>query len=855
MPTKKCFISMTLSASFITLASHANTPDKSAQLTAVVNKPPRITTSSLPAAIEGINYIYQLSAKDPEAQKLTFNLITGPKALKVDKYGEIHFTPAFDAAGEYSVVVSVGDGISSNQKKLKLTINNSNRAPIFKSQPKLNAAENFNYIYPIKTHDQDADDKLTLSLMTGPKGLILKDNQLQWLPDFEAKGAHAIELKLSDQHGQSASQKFNLQVNNTNQLPLWKTQEIATAKEAQIYHTVLSAVDTDGQQVTYKLVKGPEGIHLTSTGQLSFIPDYTQAGEYKVRILASDGIASTEIVFPLSIENTNRAPVFNSTPLLKASENIAYLYELQLLDEDSDNIQLKLTEAPNGMIIEGQKLKWLPDFDAMGQHKVIITATDNTDTTEQTFYIDVASTNRLPSFNTVADEKMRLKENIPWSLQLDTYDDDDNAVQLSLPINIKGLSLSANTLSWTPNFEQAGMYEVIINANDGLENKTILLNLQVSNTNRPPAIHSQPLKKAVEGEEYRYQVDASDADKNILKLSLSNAPQGMDIINNSIVWKPNYQQAGQHNIELSVSDGDTHVQQQFEISVANTNRVPVFESRPIVQTAENSNYQYSIAVFDPDGTAVKLSLLDSPDGMELVKLKNTGELSRVGLFPLEQYALRYKPNFEAVNSYKVLLQAADQESTTQQAFNLDVLNTNRLPTFDSKPNKIAQENTHYSYQLSASDADNESLSFIIAQAPEGMRLNDKQLSWAPSYQQSGEHTVAIIVSDGIDEVEQRFTLKVKETNREPSIAKVESQQVIATQKFKYKLESNDIDGNKLSFRLIHGPESMKISRSGKLSWRTTTADIGSHTVLVEASDGDLKFRRHFEIHVIEKPLQ
>ncbi|NRB38945.1 MAG: Ig-like domain-containing protein [Pseudomonadales bacterium] len=854
MPIKKFVISMTLSAGVITLSCHANTAETSAQLKIASNKSPRITTSSLPAAKEGTKYVYQLAAKDPEAQKLHFSLLNGPKALKVDKEGRISFTPAFDTAGEYSVVVTVSDGVFINQKTLALKVNNTNRAPVFKSRPKLHAAENFNYIYAITSHDEDSDDKLTLSLIDGPEGLILKNDQLQWLPGFKAKGSHGVKLKLTDQHSASASQNFSLKVNNTNQLPRWKTQQLTAAKEAQAYKKVLLAEDSDGQKVTYTLITGPEGLKLTSAGQLSFTPDYTQAGEHRVIARASDGISGTEIKFALLIENTNRPPVFNSKPLLDASENIAYHYELRLQDEDRDNVILKLTEAPAGMILEGRELHWLPDFEAMGQHKVIISANDNKDVTEQTFFIHVASTNRLPSFNAVAYEKTLLKENMPWSLKLETRDDDGHKVLLSLKTGIQGLTLSDNTLSWTPGYEQAGMYNVIVNANDGLENKTTLLNLQVANTNRAPVIHSLPLKKAVEGTEYRYIVDASDADKSILTLTLSTAPKGMVIINNNIVWNPNYQQSGKHNIELLVNDGDTHIKQQFEISVANTNRVPVFDSQPIIQTAENSDYQYNVSVFDPDGAAITLSLLDGPDGMELVKLKNADKQAAENI-PRVQYALRYTPDFEAVNSYKVLLQAEDPESTAQQAFNLDVMNTNRLPVFHSTPGDTAHENITYHYKLSASDADNETLTFSIAQAPEGMQLNGKQLSWHPNYQHSGEHSVVILVSDGIDQVEQRFTVKVKETNREPFIAKVNSQQVIAKQKFKYTLVANDIDGSKLNFRLVHGPETMQVSRSGKLSWRTSIADIGSHTILVEASDGDLKFRRHFDLKVIKEQIK
>ena len=348
MLIKNIIISMTLSAGVISVTSHA-TPLPSSDIKPKPNKTARIITSALPAAKEGMAYRAVIQAHDPEGESLQFSLIEGPKALHISQEGVLSFTPSFDSAGIHKVIIAVSDGLSLNQKTLTLTIFNSNRAPFFKRKALSNASENFPYNYPIQIHDKDKNDQLSLTLLEGPEGLTLKNKQLHWLPDFEAAGSYPVKLELTDQHGASAIQSFVLKVHNSNQLPVWMTQELPPAKEAQSYNTQLSALDPDGKKISYTLLSGPTGLELSESGQLSITPNYNQEGLHKVKLLAKDDVSATAITFKLYIENTNRAPIFNSTPPLNAAENKPYKYKVQWQDDDKDDVIIQLIESPKGM--------------------------------------------------------------------------------------------------------------------------------------------------------------------------------------------------------------------------------------------------------------------------------------------------------------------------------------------------------------------------------------------------------------------------------------------------------------------------------------------------------------------------
>ncbi len=87
--------------------------------------------------------------------------------------------------------------------------------------------------------------------------------------------------------------------------------------------------------------------------------------------------------------------------------------------------------------------------------------------------------------------------------------------------------------------------------------------------NHPPIITSTPNPIALVGEEYTYQVIASDPDGDDLTYSLTEKPEGMSIDSEAglIIWTPTSIQIGKHDVSLKVSDGEKEAIQDFIITI------------------------------------------------------------------------------------------------------------------------------------------------------------------------------------------------------------------------------------------------------------------------------------------------
>jgi len=96
-----------------------------------------------------------------------------------------------------------------------------------------------------------------------------------------------------------------------------------------------------------------------------------------------------------------------------------------------------------------------------------------------------------------------------------------------------------------------------------------------NNVNHAPSILSEPVTVAYLDEEYNYDVNAIDEEGDNLVYELNNSPKGMSIDINSgeIFWLPQADQIGEHDVVISVDDGELSAIQSFTIVVQENNTI------------------------------------------------------------------------------------------------------------------------------------------------------------------------------------------------------------------------------------------------------------------------------------------
>ena len=136
--------------------------------------------------------------------------------------------------------------------------------------------------------------------------------------------------------------------------------------------------------------------------------------------------------------------------------------------------------------------------------------------------------------------------------------------------------------------------------NDGeFDSNVARVIINVRSINDRPNIVSSPVTDATEGEQYVYDVNATDPDSISLTLtfSLDTAPTGMQIDPSSglIEWTPANADVGDHSVTVRVTDeGGLFDTQSFVVSVAGVNEPPVITSDAITMIDEDETYTYDV---------------------------------------------------------------------------------------------------------------------------------------------------------------------------------------------------------------------------------------------------------------------
>ena len=221
---------------------------------------------------------------------------------------------------------------------------------------------------------------------------------------------------------------------------------------------------------------------------------------------------------------------------------------------------------------------------------------------------------------------------------------------------------------------------------------------------------------------------------------------------------------------------------------------PQFFSVPVTSVDENAVYNYSIVVIDLEPLdTVTITAPTLPAWLTFTDNGNrTATLTGV-------------PTQAQVGAHSVVLQASDGVNTAQQSFTITVSNVNEAPTFTSTPSTTGSEGSPYSYTMTASDADGNSLTFAAPTLPAWLSFNGTNtISGTPLQAQVGPHNVVVTVSDGTaPAVQQSFTITVSNVNDAPAFTSTPSTTGSENSPYSYTMTASDARREPTDVRRTH----------------------------------------------------
>lgn len=158
------------------------------------------------------------------------------------------------------------------------------------------------------------------------------------------------------------------------------TTAVVTGWPGRQYSYDVDATDPEGTQVTYSLVLAPSGLRIDAlSGLVQWVPENTDVGDHLVTVKAEDADGKTQTQsWRITISSVNRAPIIDSSPVITASQNAVYNYDVNASDPDGDILTYSLSTAPSGMVIDRASglINWTPTTVQVAEYSVTVQVMD-----------------------------------------------------------------------------------------------------------------------------------------------------------------------------------------------------------------------------------------------------------------------------------------------------------------------------------------------------------------------------------------------------------------------------------------------------------------------------------------------
>ena len=738
-------------------------------------------------------------------------------------------------AGRYGVVVVAykGDKVkwrgstsvrvqAGKSSAAEVVMESTNQVPVLASIGSQSVAEGASLRLELRGSDADGDG-LTYAVEGEPSGATLSDGVFSWTPTYQQGGTYRVTFSVADQYGGRAEETVTITVGETNREPVLASIGSQSVAEGASLRLELRGSDADGDGLTYAVEGEPSGATL-SDGVFSWTPTYQQGGTYRVTFSVADQYGGrAEETVTITVGETNREPVLASIGSQSVAEGEGLRVALSATDADGDRLTYSASGEPSGATLSGRGVfTWTPTYQQSGTYRVTFTVSDGRGgTAEETVTITVGEINRVPVLALIGTQ--RVAEGASLRVALSATDADGDRLSYSASGRPAGSSFSGGVFSWTPTYEQSGTYRVTFTVSDGqggTDEETVTI--AVGETNREPVLASIGWQRVAEGERLQLVVSATDADGDGLTYSASGRPTGATLSDSTFSWTPSYQQSGTYQVTFTVSDGRGGMDRKtVMITVGETNRVPVLASIGAQQVAEGEGLRVTLSATDADGDRLSYSASGRPTGATL-----SG-----GVFS-------WTPTYEQSGTYRVTFTVSDgRGGTDRETVTITVGEINRVPVLASIGAQRVAEGERLQLELSVTDADGDRLTYSASDRPVGSSFSGGVFSWTPTYEQSGTYQVTFTVSDGRGgTAEETIAITVGETNREPVLASIGSQQVAEGERLQLVVSASDADGDGLTYSATGRPTGATLSDS-MFSWTPSYTQAGMYRVAFSVSDG------------------
>lgn len=452
----------------------------------------------------------------------------------------------------------------------------------------------------------------------------------------------------------------------------------------------------------------------------------------------------------------NQAPMLNITAPIDNLSTHSLEQEFNLTaDEELEWAKIEIDSINYTMQGSDKNWNYNHSFNTTGNYTYTAYGEDSAGNTGSTSIRNLYITNNLSITSMYPNTTTPfIVEPQNQTFNITIHDPENDTVNISWYMNgalqSSGIDLFEYNLSGS--YESAGNYTITVLVGDGYEVVNNTWNLTINNTNRPPTIDSynpaQNLSIA-EPQNQTFNLTYNDLDNDTLTIQWLVNENTTAYNVTEYNFTSSYQSAGNYTIIVLVSDPYTSVNNTWNLQVNNTDTLPNITSyhpnSTNITMYENSTQFFNHSSTDMDGDNLTYNWT-----LDNIQMSNNSTFN-------------YSADFNSSGVKNITLTVSDTQGNKDSNYwNLTVINVNRKPYWNDMRNFSIREDGNITYELNASDPDNDNITFTANNTD--VNITNNTLSYQPT-NFSGRFTITLAALDNESNTTAEMTITV---NNPPS---------------------------------------------------------------------------------------
>jgi hypothetical protein len=266
-------------------------------------------------------------------------------------------------------------------------------------------------------------------------------------------------------------------------------------------------------------------------------------------------------------------------------------------------------------------------------------------------------------------------------------------------------------------------------------------------------------------------------------------------------------------------------------SISTTNNPPVFTPVTDKTIKAGQTLSFQVSATDPEGQTLTYTSSNVPTGAAFSQSTRT---------------FTWTPLESQVGDYNVTFFASDGTNTVSIIVKITVTSSNTPPVFNPVSDQQINEGQLLSFQVTATDADSDPLTYSVSNLPQGATFTPANgvFEWIPMFTQAGVYNVTFSVSDGKSTTNKIVKITVVNVNRAPMFTVSMPNREVTVHnvpvEFSFQYQAMDPDEDALTYTIVTGPAGATINSAGLFKWSPAANQASMMYLLtVQVSDGNL----------------